>query len=213
MGDQNESILIIQQITFQPFNMLLIQIVGRLIQKQNIRFLQKQLSEQHLRSLSATQIRNITFQSDIQQTQRSGDFLHLRINDIKIMHGKRILNGSQFLHQHVHFFRRSSTKRITDLIHPFLHLEKIRERRFQYIPDGHTLRKNRMLIQISNPDIFCPFNFTFIRHQLSGDNIKESRLTFPVCPNQPDMLTLKQPERHIIKNRTISKTMCQMFNI
>jgi len=33
MGDQNKGIFIILEIAFQPFNVLLIQIVGRLVQK------------------------------------------------------------------------------------------------------------------------------------------------------------------------------------
>ena len=49
--------------------MFLIQIVGRLVQKQDIRLLQKQLAKQNLGSLTTTQICNITFQSDIQKKQ------------------------------------------------------------------------------------------------------------------------------------------------
>ena len=41
MGNQDECILILIQIPLQPFDMLHIQIVGRLIQKQDIRFFQQ----------------------------------------------------------------------------------------------------------------------------------------------------------------------------
>ena len=41
MRDQNKRILVIQQITLQPRNMFLIQIVSRLIQKKDIRFFQQ----------------------------------------------------------------------------------------------------------------------------------------------------------------------------
>ena len=190
MGDKDKCILIILQITLQPFDMFLIQIVGRLVQKQDIRLLQKQLAKQNLGSLTTTQICNITFQSDIQKSQGSGNFLHLRIDHIEIMHGKGILNSSQLFHQSIHLLRRSSAKRVTDPIHSFLHLKKIRERRLQHVTDGHTLRKDRMLVQIADTYILCPFNLTLIRHQLSGYNIKESRFTFPVGTNQSNMLAL-----------------------
>ena len=190
VGDKDKCILIILQITLQPFDMFLIQIVGRLIQKQDIRLLQKQLAKQNLGSLTTAQVCNITFQSDIQKPQSSGNFLHLRIDHIEIMHGKGILNSSQLLHQSIHLLRRSSAKRVTDLIHPFLHLKEIRERRLQHVTDGHTLRKDRMLVQIADTYILCPFNLTLIRHQLSGYNIKESRFTFSVGTNQSNMLAL-----------------------
>ena len=53
VGDKDKCILILLQITLQPFDMFFIQIVGRLVQKQDIRFLQKQLAKQDLGSLTA----------------------------------------------------------------------------------------------------------------------------------------------------------------
>ena len=44
MGNQNKRVLILLEVAFQPFNMLHVQIVGRLIQKQDIRLLKKELS-------------------------------------------------------------------------------------------------------------------------------------------------------------------------
>ena len=53
VGDQDEGVFVIQKITFQPGNVLLVQIVGRLVQKKDIRFLQKQLGKEDLGTLSA----------------------------------------------------------------------------------------------------------------------------------------------------------------
>ena len=54
MGDQDKCIFIIIEIPFQPLNMFHIQIVGRLIQQQNIRLLQQQFTKKYLCSLSTT---------------------------------------------------------------------------------------------------------------------------------------------------------------
>ena len=97
------------------------------------------------------------------------------------MHGKGILNSSQLLHQSIHLLRRSSAKRVTDSIHSFLHLKEIRERRLQHVTDGHTLRKDRMLVQIADTYILCPFNLTLIRHQLSGDDVHKGGFSLAVC--------------------------------
>jgi len=53
VADQDKGIFVIIQITFQPFNMLCIQIVGGLIQEKNIRFLQKKFAQQDLGTLPA----------------------------------------------------------------------------------------------------------------------------------------------------------------
>ena len=45
MGNEDKRIFIFLQIPLQPFDMLLVQIIGRLVQKQNIRLLKQQLSK------------------------------------------------------------------------------------------------------------------------------------------------------------------------
>ena len=94
MGDQNKCILIIIQITLQPFNMLFVQIVGWLVQKQDIRFFQKQFSHQYFGTLSTGQIRNIPVKTDIHKTKGTADFFHFSINHIEIMMLQQLLNGS-----------------------------------------------------------------------------------------------------------------------
>ena len=53
MGDQDKGVLIVIQIPFQPGDMLSVQIVGRLVQKQDIRFFQKELGKKHLGTLTS----------------------------------------------------------------------------------------------------------------------------------------------------------------
>ena len=124
MRNQHKCIFIFLQIPFQPFNMNCIQIVGRFIQKQNIRLFQKQFSKKYLRSLSAAQIRHVFFQSDFRKSQCTGHFFYFGIDHIEIMHGQHILNGSQFLHHLSQFFLGGFSHFITDSIHFFFHLKK-----------------------------------------------------------------------------------------
>ena len=53
MRDQDKSIFIIIQITLQPFDMSLIQIVCRLVKQKNIRLFKQKLCHEHLGTLSA----------------------------------------------------------------------------------------------------------------------------------------------------------------
>ena len=53
MGDQDECAFIFLKIAFQPGDMLFIQVVGGLVQKKDIWFLQKKLPEQDLGPLAS----------------------------------------------------------------------------------------------------------------------------------------------------------------
>ena len=85
MGNQNKGILIIGQIPFQPGNMLGIQVVGRLVQQENVRFFQQKLAKQHLGTLTAAEFCHVTVKSDIGKTKGAGDFINLCIYNIEIM--------------------------------------------------------------------------------------------------------------------------------
>ena len=47
-----------------------------------------------------------------------------------------------------------------------------------------------MLVQIADADIFRPFHFSLIRHELAGDNIHKSRFAFAIGTDETDMFAL-----------------------
>ena len=52
MRNQDKCIFIIQKITFQPGDVFFVEVVCRLVQKKNVRFLQKQLAKKDFCSLT-----------------------------------------------------------------------------------------------------------------------------------------------------------------
>ena len=52
MADQDKCVLIFIQITLEPFDMFRIQIVGRLIQQQNIGLFQQKFAQQNFGTLT-----------------------------------------------------------------------------------------------------------------------------------------------------------------
>ena len=99
MGNQDKSIFVIIQITFQPFDVFLVKIVRRLVQKEDVRFFQKQFSEQCFCALSAGELGDITVQSDFRQSECAAYFFYFGVNHIKVMHGQKILKCAGFFHQ------------------------------------------------------------------------------------------------------------------
>ena len=146
MGDQDKSVLVILKIPLQPLDMLYIQIVCRLVEEQDIRLFKKKFSEKDLRSLSAAQIRYIAVQTDIGQPQRTSDFLHLRIDGIKIVVHQKILDRSQLLHHGVHLFLRGVSHLRADVVHLLLHLKEEGKGTLKHVADRHTLLKHGMLV-------------------------------------------------------------------
>ena len=65
MGNKDKGILIVQKIPLKPFDVLDVQIIGRLVKEQDIRLLQQQLSQEYLGSLAAGKLCHITLHSDL----------------------------------------------------------------------------------------------------------------------------------------------------
>ena len=171
--------------------MLHIEIVGRLVQKQDVRFFQQEFSEKDLGTLSTGQFRHITLQSQIQQSQRPCYLFDFRVNDVKIVHRQKILDRSQFFHHLFHLFRGSLSHLIADGVHLLFQFIQPGKRRRQHFPDGHSLFQFRMLIQITHTHIFCPLNFSLVRHHPIGDDLKKRGFSFSIGSYQSDMLPLQ----------------------
>ena len=105
MGYQNKSIFIALQIGFQPFNMLHIQIVGRLVQNKNIRALEQQLCKKHLGALTTGKLIHHTVKANITKSQSTGHFLNLAVKGIEAMCIKDFLNLPCIIQQLLHFLR------------------------------------------------------------------------------------------------------------
>ena len=89
MADQDKCVLIFIQITLQPFDMFRIQIVGRLIQQQNIGLFPTEVCPAELWYADHLTTLSHHGQADIHQSQSSCHFLHFGIDHIEIMHSQQ----------------------------------------------------------------------------------------------------------------------------
>ena len=124
-----------------------------------------------------------------------------------------ILNGSKFFHQRIHLVRICRSQFVADLVHALFFFEKGIKSGFQHLSDGHAFFQHCMLVQIACVDIFCPFYFSFIRHQFSGYDAHKCGLSFAVGSYKPNVFSLQKPERYVFKNRSVSKSVSQVFYI
>ena len=124
-----------------------------------------------------------------------------------------VLDGSEFFHQCIHLVRICSSQFVADLVHALFFFQKGIKSRFQHLANGHAFFQHCMLIQIACVDIFCPFYFSFIWHQLSGYDAHKCGLSFAVGAYKSNVFSLQKTERHVFKNRSVSKSVSQVFYI
>ena len=79
-----------------------IEIVGGLVQKQDVRFLQQKLTQKYLSTLTAGQLGNILVQTDFGKPEGAANLLNLGIDHIKIVCSQKLLQRSGALHQLLH---------------------------------------------------------------------------------------------------------------
>ena len=123
MGYKDECVLIFLQVALQPYDMLFVEIVRRLIQQQYIRLFKEQLAQQHLCPLSSGKVSDVTIQPQIQQSQCSGYLTYFGIYQIKVMVHQHILYHRQLVHVFLHLFFICVGHPVTDLVHPCFHFE------------------------------------------------------------------------------------------
>ena len=190
MGNENEGILILLKVTPEPLDMLLIQVVGGLVQQEDIRFLQQQLSKQDLCPLPAGQLCHVLIHADVRKAQSPSHLLHLCVDGIEIMGHQKFLDRSQLLHHGFHLTLRRFSQTVADLIHLLLHLKQERKCAFQRLADCHALFQDGMLVQISHAHTLGPLYLSLIRLQFPCDNVHEGGFSLTVGSYQPDMLPL-----------------------
>ena len=79
--------------------------------------------------------------------------------------------------------------------------------------DIHPLRKCRILRNKSNLQTILTNNLTLIRHFLSRNHFQKSGLSGSVNSNDPDLISLLNTERRIIKNHFLPIYFRNMFYI
>ena len=213
VGNEDEGIFVFLQVALEPCDMLFVQIVGGLVQQQDLGLFQQQLGQQDLGTLTAAQIGDVMVKTQRQQTQRTGNFLNTGIDHIEIVGIQHTLDLTQFIHEGIHLFGRSIAQLVADLVHAGLQIEEPAEGRAQNILNGHTGGKGSVLIEVAGADIARPFDLAFVGHQLAGDDIHKGRLAFAVGADQADVFTAQQAEGYVLENGAVAKAVGQVFDI
>ena len=129
------------------------------------------------------------------------------------MHGQCVLDGPKLFHKCHHSIFIHVPEAVTDLVHLRFQFKKPGKGGFQHFADRHALFKYSVLIEITDTDIFCPFDFPFVRLEFSCNNIKKSRFPFSVGSDKSNVFAFQKTEGHIMKNGAVTEAVGKMFNI
>ena len=212
-GDEDESVLILLQVSLEPRDVLLVEIVGRLIEKEDLRLFEEELAQEHFGALTAGELCDIPVQSEVGEAERAGYFRDLRVDGVKVVRGQKLLEGAGLLHVHHHFFFRAVRHEAVQLVTALLHLIEVVKGARQDILNGHACSEVGVLVEVSGRDMSGPLHGAFIRLQFSCDDTHEGGFSLAVCADKADMFPFEKTERNVFKDRPVAKSMCQVLYV
>ena len=212
MRHQDEAVLIVDQITLQPFNMFDIEIIGRFVQNQDRRILQQQFGQQHLGALPAAQIADVPVQADIAKPQPVGHFLDFGVQHVEAAVIEQILQLTDIRHHLVQLVRIRLAHPVVNAQHLGFPVEHCLKGRAQNIPDGFSFGQHRVLIQITDRDAVGPLHLAGVRLQLPGNDAEKGGLAFAIGADQANMFALEEPERCVLQDLPSSEAVADIFN-
>ena len=197
MGNQNKGMLVILQEFGEPFDVLHVQIVGGLVEQQNLGVLQEQLRQQHLAALTATKLAHVLIEADTAQAEAVSKFFNLAVQGIKAGMLQLRLDFAHSVHHFIHFLRSSITHFFVIIQHLLLLFIKSIKGGVQHLANGHPLLQGALLIQIAHSGLARPLHLAIIGQHVARNDIQKGGFTFAVSTDQAYMLAPLQLEGNI----------------
>ena len=162
MGNQDKGIFIVLQVALKPVNMLGIQVVGRLVQEQDVWFFQEELGQKNLGPLSTRQLSNICIHAIIHDTQSPRHLVNLGIQGIKVTTFQTVLEFTNLFHKGIHIGSLIRHGHV-NVIDAAFRLKELVKGGPQHIADRLALFQLGMLVQVTCGHIAGPFYLALIR--------------------------------------------------
>lgn len=211
--DDDEGILVIRQVVLEPFDVLGVEVVRRLVEQQDLGVLEQELRQEDLRALTARELVDLALEPDVAQAEAARDLLDARIDRVVAARLEDVLDVADILHELVHLLRRGLAHLVVSREHLLLERHEMVKRRAQRLPDRHARLQHRMLVEIADLRALRPGHLPRIRRQLARDDRHERRLALAVRTDQRHMLPLQQAERHILKDLSPAIAVRKMRNL
>ena len=200
MGDDDKGVLVVLQIAREPGDVLLVEVVRRLVENQDFGILQQELREQYLRALAARELVHLALEADIAQAEAARHLLDTRINGVVAARIQYILDSRRLLHHLIHFLRRRLAHLVIEREHLLLQFRHVIEGRAQHLADGHARRQRSMLVEIAHFRAPRPLHGARVRRHAPRDDSEERRLALAVRPHEGHVFPFQQAERNILED-------------
>ena len=209
MGNRNHGSLVFRQEISQPFNGIQIQMVGRLVQQQNVRILQNNTCQIHAGLFAAGQHIKRLRPHFLWNFQTVAYLIYFIIQCIAAHRFKFRLQRAVLLENlrviiflHLHF----------QLCHALAHLRDAMKRRAQNLLYGVARLINRNLVDDADRAIFGNRNCTGLIRQLAGNHAKQCGFSRAVWAYNCYFFSRKNIKRDVVQNLIFSKKLIQSFD-
>ena len=201
MGDGNDRALILLQMLFQPVDRLCVEVVGRLVEKQDVGFLKEQPAEGYAAALTPREVGDGPVARRTVQGVHSAlqlgvhvpgvgsvdDVLQLGLACHEFVHlvGILIIFGQAELHVDVVVLLQG----VVDVMHALLDV----------LLHGLRLVEGRVLRQVAHGVAGAPYHLPLVLLIQSGNNLHERRLTGTVQTDDANLRAVEETEVDVLQ--------------
>mmetsp|Transcript_27246 Transcript_27246/g.45578 ORF Transcript_27246/g.45578 Transcript_27246/m.45578 type:complete len:238 (-) Transcript_27246:506-1219(-) len=197
MADQDQRLLVVPEALLQPHAGLEVEMVGGLVQEQDVRVGEQQAADGHAASLASTERGHQSVRGGAAQGFH-GTLLDAL--DLPPVLGVDLgLQALHLLHQRVHV-RRRVPHRCTHLIKIPQEAAQVCERRLDVALHREPIVEGRLLLQVPNFDAINELAVALEFLVRLGQNFQQSTLTGSIGSKDPDLGAQVHPETDVLQD-------------
>jgi len=211
VADQDQRLAEINQVALQPFRRFDVQVVRRLVQQQQVRFLEQQLGQQQPVLLAAAELFHVLAIRLRREVQSGQHALDLMIEVVGVAVVQFVLQVVETFAQAAAFdFVLGLSQRGGQTFRVAGQGNQVAKRVVRFVPDRMPGRELRLLFQVSDPRRPGQFDRPRVRLLASRQDPEDRRLARPIRPDQRDPLPRAHVERDPIQDRIGPITLVQI---
>ena len=201
------------EIFFQPFDMLDVQEVGRLVQKHYVGIFENELCQHNFGSLPARQRADDFIQSECGNAQASRNLFNARIYLVKAFVFQLFEHAIAAVYHLFEFFLIGYRRHfLVQSGQFFINVVQVIERRFEIFHNSQATVDVGVLIEIVVSYAAVPYNLAFVITYITGDDVDKSTLAGTVKSDNADVFAVVDVERSVFEKLFVLKSMRQVVD-
>ena len=209
VGDGQHGTGIGLEVTLQPVHRLGVEVVGRLVEQQQVGLLQQQLAERHPAALAAGE--DVDRRVRRRAAQGIHRLLELGVDVPRVAVVELGLHLAHLGHQRVEVGVRL-THRGAELVHPGLQRLDVGDRLLDVLQDGLALGQRRLLQQDADGGVLGQHGVAVVGGLQPGHQLQQRRLARAVRTDDADLRARVERQRHVVQHDLVAERLADVVH-